>query len=217
MNYVSSSKALISAMENYEKLFTEQEKTEFKEKFTEKAYDKYFSYRLMDMVRNCSQHGTLPVSIQDGKLSFDIEQMLNLLHFNYKKSFVKELIKLRDEVSEKYKTTFKISYMYCISEYNYIVCDLYCKFWGHIKKYVTEISELLNEILIKNPQLYIENAIGFRYMEETHIIVGDLDIISFVKSCKESANEIRKREQTEWFSIRKNFNESKKKDEVKII
>lgn len=210
MNYISSSKVLISAMENYEKLFTKQEKTEFKEKFIEKEYDKYFSYRLMDMVRNCSQHGTLPVSTQDNKVSFDIEQMLNLIHFNYKKSFKQELLRLIDEVAQKYKTPFKISYMYCIPEYNYVVSDLYYEFWGHIKKYIKEISIKLNEILERNPQLYLGEVIGFRYDGSEHLIVGDTDIMGFVKKCKEEANEIRKMEQKEWFSIRKKFKESKK-------
>lgn len=210
MNYISSSKVLISAMENYEKLFTKQDKTEFKEKFTEREYDKYFSYRLMDMVRNCSQHGTLPVSIQDNKVSFDIDQMLNLLHFKYKGSFKQELLRLRDEVSEKYETPFKISYMYCIPEYNYIVSNLYYEFWGHIKKYIIEISKKLDEILEKNPQLYLEGAIGFRYKESIHLIVGNSDIMGFVKECKEEANEIKKMEQKEWFSIRKKFRKTKK-------
>lgn len=186
INYISSAKTLLEAMENVDKN-TDYQKTEdkkkestFKEKHLSKYYDSNFYYRFFDMLRNFSQHGHPPVSLLENGAKFDFEQIIDISHFKNKHS--QEMKKIIEEIREKYNANADISIAISISEYNICLFEAYNKFWRYMEERTKKLSKQI-KLLIKDFTIIEENHKKFAcyiYDGEAHAIAIDSFEIDFV-------------------------------------
>lgn len=155
---LSSANNLISSLELTEKIFSEffvDKETKLKEDYISRVYDKSFSYRFCYFLRNFSQHGHLTVSYDTGnKFCFNIERILYTRHFNISKKIGDELIKIRDEIYEKYNKISKISIVGTLISYNKDISEIYKSFYNFFEDlYIFLIREVDN--IIKDEYLVV--------------------------------------------------------------
>ena len=154
INYISSAKTFIESIEKNLKCKSNEEKNEFKTKVISKIYDQNFSYRLLLRLRDYSQHGYLPVYMsEDNRCSFDIDQIINVQHFNFNKKILEELNNIRNEIIKKYKNNPRILFTRTIAEFHICIIIIYKKYIEEIKeKYKKTIVEF-NKMIDKNPHI----------------------------------------------------------------
>ncbi len=193
INYISSAKTLLEAMENVDKntdyhtIERKKKESDFKRKHLSKYYDSNFYYRFFDMLRNFSQHGHPPVSLIENGAKFDLEQIVDISHFNNKHS--QEMKKIIEEIHEKYNANADISIAISISEYNICLFEAYNKFWRYMEERTKILSKQV-KLLIKEFTVVKDNQGSFAcyiYGGEPHAIPIDSFEIDFVVEQKRTS------------------------------
>jgi len=96
----------------------------FTKKWLSDIYDNNFHYRFMLRLRDYSQHGYLPVSVNDGKFGFDLFQITQAPHFKHNSKFKKELEAHMDKI-EIHSDYPRISYPYILTGYVLCITEIY--------------------------------------------------------------------------------------------
>ncbi|HFQ3343048.1 TPA: hypothetical protein ACGU03_002255 [Enterococcus faecium] len=171
INLISSAKTFIESIEVCMKNFlSEKDFKLFKQKFLSKPYDEVFSYRFLLHMRNYSQHGHLPLNIRNKRVYFDLNDILDMPHFDLNKLLKEEIKKLKVDIYNEFGTLPYISYVYTISRFNLVVTEIYVNFLNEIKAKLVKFNQQKNELL-NDKKFYFINPDG----TENDMIFYDYD------------------------------------------
>lgn len=160
INFISSAKTFIESIEVCLKNSLSVEDYElFKQKFLSKPYDEEFSYRFLLHMRNYSQHGHLPLNIQNKKVYFDLDEIIDMPHFDLNKLLKEEIKKLKLEIYNEFGALPHISYVHTISKFNLIVTEIYVNFLNKIKSVLFKFNQEKNALL-NDKKFYLINPDG---------------------------------------------------------
>lgn len=155
-NFISSGRVVLESIESCLKnTFGDdsEEYTNFKKDYISTIYDNSFVYRFFYDMRNFVQHLHLMVSMQDGTVSFDINQILSTPHYKMKKDLQEILSKSNSECIEKNGDVLRLSFCIAISEYICLVSNIYSSFLDYIKPTLCKFDEIIKEIVQKHPEI----------------------------------------------------------------
>ena len=128
-------------------------------KFLSQTYDGSFSYRLLTRLRDFSQHGHLPVSVDEGRVCFDIAQIMNTPHFNHNKSLRQEMQRFVDELIVMNKTRPLHVFTFAMAEYTVLVYKVYTEFYACLEPIFSEINSGFRRLILQYPEsIKHENA-----------------------------------------------------------
>lgn len=111
-----------------------------------KYYDEHFYYRLLQFLRNFSQHGHLIVSVdsENLKCNFDIEQIYHTPHFDmekFKRIGGDDIIK---EINEKYNDHAHMVYTESLRHLECAIAKINIEFYDTIeKKYIETVQSAI--------------------------------------------------------------------------
>lgn len=100
----------------------ELKKNEFHKKYSSKEYDDNYSYRFLNHLRDFTQHGHIPISRLDGFLCFDLSQINDTTHFNFKRKVKLENEQIQKIMVTKTNTLSPILYQETVCAY---ACSIY--------------------------------------------------------------------------------------------
>ena len=150
INYISAGKTLIEALQCYGNTFLPASFVQF----STKIYDESFSYRFLLMIRNYSQHGNLPLSVdEDGSYYFDFLQIISVRHHDLKKSIKDEMISIKNELLQEYGVLPKFSFCRTISEFTYYIFEFYKLFFNIVSDDFFDFSTQKNNLIDAKPYL----------------------------------------------------------------
>ena len=96
-NAISSARSLIDSIDVYDQVYVSEENL-FKNNYISRAYDEYFSYKLVDYLRNYYQHGHVPVSFDGSRIYFQMSEILDVSHMKVNKKLEKQLKDIQEEL-----------------------------------------------------------------------------------------------------------------------
>lgn len=150
---VSAGKNLVSAIELcIKKSLDEDERKDFHEEYVSREYDNNFSYRLLDRLRNYSQHEHIPVSTQEGMPCFDLYQIYNTPDYNFNCKLEKESEDLMGKIAEELSENLVLSYNHTISAYICSVFRIYEAFMEKIDTILRKKVEEFQKVYKKQPK-----------------------------------------------------------------
>ncbi|MFW7431733.1 hypothetical protein [Vagococcus carniphilus] len=170
-SFLSTSKTLVDSIETYiEKVMGKDSHRDFRSKSLSKTYDSVFSYRLLNLLRNYSQHGHIPVEITGRRASFNIDDILRKPHTSGMNERVKkELSEKRDEILTKFNNNPHLSYSYIIFDINYYILKIYSDFLMFIKKDLLESHRKINKIITR-PNVVDNGYVFYDYEDDTGFV-----------------------------------------------
>lgn len=184
-------------------------------------YENYFSYRFFYELRNFSQHNHLPVSCEGDFFFFDINQIINTPHFNYKKDSRKEIEDILKESLEKFKDIFRVSFSFCLVEYVAAVAKFYNELWLNIKERLFELKKIIdNEIsncpdILNHDNPVFDGSIVFK-LPKTNIwqsFTPYTDTDTYYKECLSDSEKFYKDSNNNLIEVEKHFKEMSSKKE----
>ncbi|MBX9114678.1 hypothetical protein HCG83_00010 [Enterococcus casseliflavus] len=160
INLISSAKTLTESIEVCMKNFlAEKDFKSFKIKILSKPYDEHFSYRFLLHVRNYSQHGHLPVNIEQQRVYFDLDEILTMPHFDLNEKLKSEIDEIKEDISARFQDFPRISYVYTIAKFNLITTEIYLNYLKEVKPILMEMDKEKNELLL-NTKFKLTNSDG---------------------------------------------------------
>lgn len=156
INIVSSAKTLIEALEIfYETELGKERKNKFKKEVMSKKYDEVFAYRFMLYMRNYVQHGHLPIShiYDERRFCFDLMQILTTQHIKSNKAMKESMVKVHDEIIERFEDEPRIAVTYTIDSFTVTVYEIYYVFLQTIEDDVKEKFSKQLHLLNAYPEL----------------------------------------------------------------
>lgn len=138
---------------------SEKDFKSFKFRILSKSYDEHFSYRFLLHVRNYSQHGHLPVNIEQQRVYFDLDEILTMPHFDLNGSLKKEIDEVRKDIYRQFGDFPHISYVYTVAEFNLITTEIYLNYLKEVKPILMEMDKEKNELLL-NTKFNLTNSDG---------------------------------------------------------
>lgn len=208
INYISSAKALVEAIEKFNKSWHEDAGLAFKKDYISKTYDDSFYYRLVNLMRNFSQHGNLPISVREGRCGFDLKQILKTKHFHFNAKTNEEIEKIADEIHEKYGDNPVIVFTLTISKYTCDVISIYNEFLKYNKSLALQIQSREQLLLKQIPELIVENEIFpskvvcFVEENELHVFDANADVVYLINEYQKSVEEELEYELNEYENLR---------------
>lgn len=190
INYISAGKTLIEAMQCYGDTFLPGIFTEF----SKKIYDESFSYRFLLMIRNYSQHGNLPLSVdEDGSYYFDFLQILSVRHHNLKRSIKDEMISIKNELLQEYGVLPKFSFCRTVSEFTFCIFESYNLFFKMVSKDFFDFSTQKNNVIKAKPYLVYKSDDQFNGLifYEINPEIEMYDSFYFNDNSEEMFNEMK--------------------------
>lgn len=147
-----------------------------------KLYRDDVLFRIVNGLRNYSQHGQLVVSVYTGadglpRACFDAHQLLEPRLFS-PKAWQRELLaNFVDQVKETAALPARLSFAFAIDVYNHHVQHLHALFLGAVRPIVEEQACTVEDLLGKSPDKVLEMPDGTPYAlvkdgTELHIING---------------------------------------------
>jgi len=221
INYISSGKTLIEAIESSLKQ-NMGEGSElykiFKAKCLNKKYDDCFSYRLLLRLRDFSQHGHLPVSMDyTGTYCFNLDHILLTPHFNHNSTLKQQMEKFTKELHEEHLKYPKIAFTYSFAEFNLCITEIYVEFLNVIESTLQTSVDKIKSLLFERPDIIhksldvFDGAVFYQIDDEKqiHSFNSQDDVITMFLGFKEEALKILKEEQAEWNRINSNIKKVK--------
>ena len=148
INFISSGKTLAESIEVFVRddlsALTKVPEGLSKE-WISKIYDENFHYRFITHLRDYSQHGHLPVSVNLGKYGFDFYQILNTPHFKHNSTRKKQFENIIDEILELSGYP-RFTFTPIIAEYNLCVTKMYVDFLCKVKSIWRDSYKKVKEI-----------------------------------------------------------------------
>ena len=210
INILSSGKTLIEAIENFLKDKTGDDSElyqTFKTQCLSKKYDQYFSYRFLLRLRDFSQHGHLPITVDINNICcIDIDQILLTPHFSHNKTILQQIENIRNELHDKHTSYPKIAFTLSIAEFNICITEIYVEFLDFIEKILYDSINKMKTLLINRPELIHKssdtlNGFVLYELDDTyniHAFNPQGDSKAMYLECKNNANKILKEEKNEW-------------------
>ena len=162
ISYISAGKTLTDSLEAC-MLGTESVHDacrEYKELLS-KVYDESFSYRLLVRLRDYSQHGHLPVSIDNNMFCFDIAQIIETPHFNHNKSLKNEMKRFAEELLVRCSTQPHYVFSLAVAEYTAAMAKIYYEFWIRIKDAFSSLNDDFSRLIANHPEYIIHQNKNF--------------------------------------------------------
>ena len=224
INYIGSAKSLIELIEAVLKSISNENLNiyiKFKKEYLTKEYDSKFSYRFLFCMRNFSQHGYLPISIDaNNRCFFDFNSILSVSHFTFKKELKDEMLEIKQKIYEKYKGYPKISFTRTIAEFNMEVIKLYQNFLDVIEDSLIESVQKVKKLIKKNPRLVhkssdcLNNFVLYRLSDGTiHCFSKKDNPIKMINDMKDNVSNILQEESIEYEKIINTWEKNKIKEE----
>ena len=156
INYISAGRSVVDSIDvclesTYGKKSGEQKN--FKDNVISKIYDNCFAYRFFYEMRNFTQHLHLLVSVADGTVCFDVNQILSTPHYNMNSKMKKFLEESNLEIMESTGDTIRYSFCIGISEFTCAVAKIYSSFLHHIEEKIHSLYKEISVIIKENPEL----------------------------------------------------------------
>ena len=157
INLISSGKTLTEAIEtfNADKFKNNKEIYEgFKKNCLSKKYDECFQYRLLLQLRHFSQHGHLPIVIdENNRCCIDLNQLLTTPHFAHNKKLKEQMIKIRDDLESKLSDYPRINFSQSVAEFNLCIIEIYFEFLNTIEHLIQECVHNFQGLLNQRPDI----------------------------------------------------------------
>ena len=210
INFISSGKTLTEAIENFlkEKTGDNSELYQmFKTQCLSEKYDQCFSYRFLLRLRDFSQHGHLPITVDINNICcIDIDQILLTPHFNHNKTILQQIENIRNELHEKHTSYPKIVFTLSIAEFNICITEIYVEFLNNIEKPLQDSIDKIKTLLVNRPELIYKSSDilnGFVLYEldgtySIHAFNPQGDSKAMYLGFKDIAIKILKKEKNEW-------------------
>ncbi len=153
INIISSGKTLVDSIDTFLKENTNQYEM-LKNNIISSVYDSCPYYRILYQLRNFSQHGHLPVQVEENnKCYLDLEDILKKPNINLNAKMKKEMIKFKEEIYEKFQDHPRIVFSLAIAEYNLCVIKIYKNFLENIEQLVLNFFNRTKQIIKKHPKI----------------------------------------------------------------
>jgi len=138
ISYISSGTTLITAIqvflrkgfEGFPESFKVSER--LKEEWIKQAHADNFHYRLLYELRNYSQHGYFPVSVNGSKYGFDLTQIMSTPYYTHNKRCKEEIESILAKYQE-FSEYPRLSFTSVIIEYNLFVIRMYVDFLKEVR------------------------------------------------------------------------------------
>lgn len=207
INYISSGKTLIESLESCIKYnYGENSKQyrDFKSDCLNKTYDDRFSYRFLTRLRDFSQHGHLPIHIDNGKCSFNINQILSTPHFNHNKTLKNQMEVIKQEILLKYGDISHIAFTMSIAEYNMCILSIYRNFLSFIEPLLVESNKSIYSLFKSRPDIithsddFHDDLVFYKVTDDSiHVFSANDNSINMFENFKNEAENVLKEEQVE--------------------
>jgi len=116
----------------------------------DEVYNKNFAYRLLYELRNFSQHGHLPISVDGSKFALDFIQLLSTPHYKHKKERREQIEAIAAEIfncSERPRIAFTPT----IADYNLCITKTYVDFLRKTKSAWRDSAKRVKAIVQRYP------------------------------------------------------------------
>lgn len=153
-NIISSGRTLTESMECY-----------MKEHYSEGAdaradylnhyhsvYDNSFAYRLLIRLRDYSQHGHLPVTLEGDQYCINLYNVLNKPHFNHNPTIKGQIADAVNKIISIYRDTPTLSLTLTLAEFTAQLLSIYEKFWFCIQASLTASDIQFRKIVENHPE-----------------------------------------------------------------
>lgn len=156
-NLLSSGKTLIEAIEiflneNYKE--NPEVIKSFKAQCLSKKYDSNFQYRLLLRMRDFSQHGHLPIDIdENNRCSFDLDKINTTPHFRHNAKLYEQMQNIINEIKSKMANNPRIAFSLSIAEYKINITEIYSDFLNTIENTIQNAYNNMKELTINKPEL----------------------------------------------------------------
>ena len=175
-NAISSAHTLIEAMEVFDKIYISEQQF-FKKDYISKTYDEYFSYRFTECIRNYTQHGHIPISLDGEKIFFQISEILDVSHFTINKKLKRQLQNIEKELMDHGVMETRLGVVPILYEYFLLIHIIILEFFQFIKPHFIEDFCEVKKVLLENPG-YIVDICGEKfvgvYLDEGNLMHGFL-------------------------------------------
>ena len=180
INFISLGVSFINALEAYLKNNLNDKKfNDFKKKYISDTYDKCFSYRLCDFLRNYSQHSHVIVSQDTNGFCFDIKRLATNIHFNYKQIIEKEMKDFIKKLIIKVGCYPMVSYSFTIIEYRKCILEIYQAFLNFIEDDMVKKYTSFNKCISDNASIICKS--DDQEFDNTVIIDVDDNLVNYLK------------------------------------
>ena len=171
-NAISSARSLIDSIDVYDQVYVSEENL-FKNNYISRAYDEYFSYKLVDYLRNYYQHGHVPVSFDGSRIYFQMSEILDVSHMKVNKKLEKQLKDIQEELVDYGAMDTRLAVVPTLYEYFLLIHALAYEFFNFINFYRQERFDQVKNLLLSHPE-YITD------MKETDFVPVYLDEYNLV-------------------------------------
>lgn len=155
ISLISSGKTLVDAVQACVQSCYSKDSNEYSEfcKILSKEYDNCFSYRFLTRLRDFSQHGHVPVSLDGETACFDIGQLISTPHFNHNKTILGEMERFCDELLIKEKVQPRHVFSIAIAEFSVSIFKIYYELWKAMgDSFYTSLSNI-NDLIKQYPKV----------------------------------------------------------------
>ena len=157
INCISAAKTLQEAMEKLLGKHDTDTLDVFRKDVSSKIYDKSFSYRFLIRLRDFSQHGYLPVNVEENNsCSFDLKTILEAPYFTHNAKMRAEMRRIVDEVFEKAGDFVRLSFTRTFAEFNMQVIHLYSGFLNVVDGLLSTYRGNLMDLIQAKPEIVLD-------------------------------------------------------------
>lgn len=143
--------------------------------FLSEIYDESLTYRLLYHLRNYSQHGNFPVSIDECGPCFDLMQISTTFHYSFNKALNGEIKKLCEEIRVSNNEVLKIDLATTVMQHMFCVGKIYIKYLDYIQIILPNRRKVIDRTIKDNPEVLNHpknpgNYIMFNIEEEPELM-----------------------------------------------
>lgn len=182
-NAISSAKTLMEALAVFDQTYISEEQ-QFKKQYISAAYDEYFSYRMVDFLRNYLQHGHVPISYDGERIFINMAEILETRHLKMNSKLEKQFQKIKEELFANGSMETRIHCVLMFHEYFLLIHTIYLEFWNYASWSLENLYSKVLERLELHPE-YIELVDGYPfvavYVDEQNLKHGFLANADFKK------------------------------------
>lgn len=163
INLISSAKTLVERLRGDVGRWLDKNGTNedtFNE-YVRNIYDESMVYRILMNLRDFAQYGNLPVSLKDGRYSFDISQILETPHFKLNKQVQTDMNNFLSNFNPSEKVAC-LALTITISDFVVKVIDIYRKFLFYIKDYISSSYRKIQKMIELNPTIICNTHEAFK-------------------------------------------------------
>lgn len=140
------------------------------EDYNSEVYDRSFAYKLLTRLRDFSQHGHLPVSINEDRFCFDISQIAKTPHYSHNKALRNEIDQIEGAFVKSIETQALLTFTLNVAEYALSVIDIYHSFWENLRSTYYAICNSIQELFDAHPEYVTHDNSdyeGFCFFQES--------------------------------------------------